>query len=123
MENIFDSQENSISLLIEKWNEIYPILKNAFEQRELSQVSRQMENGMQLFIEFLFRSNGKSVQPSLNAEMLDFYPVNFQERIQFVKSRPTSYHAFIQLSELFREHEKLYAKNIALKKASKHKTV
>lgn len=123
MEKSFDTQEHILALLIRRWNELFLSLKSAFEKRETHQIGLPMEEGMKVFIEFLFLSNGKSVQQTSNLEMLDFFPVNLAERLHFIESRPSSYHSFIQLSELFREQEKLYAKNIALKKASKHKSV
>ncbi|WP_226666829.1 YpoC family protein [Metabacillus litoralis] len=61
-------------------------------------------------------------QPIKNLELKNMFinelskkPVNCEERLHFIIKKPTQYHAFIQLQQLFIEIEKIFAKVVALK--------
>lgn len=43
-------------------------------------------------------------------------PINWTERVEFILQKPTQYHCFIQLDELFTEMKKQYYKYAAMKK-------
>ena len=48
--------------------------------------------------------------------LLEMKPVNLEERLGFIISRPTLFHSYRQLTELMVEQEKLYAKKNIVKK-------
>jgi len=57
----------------------------------------------------------------VNGKINDYLvkPVNVQERLNFIETKPRLYHSYVQLAELFSEQEKLFAKNKALNKYNK----
>jgi hypothetical protein len=46
-------------------------------------------------------------------------PVNCEERLLFVINKPTQYHSFVQLQQLFDELEKIYYKAQTVKRILK----
>ena len=83
--------------------------------------AKGMEKGIGLFIQFLSWSNDSQLTlKNLNQlTLLEIKPVNVEERLGFIISRPNLFHSYRQLSELMVEQEKLYAKKNIVKKASK----
>jgi hypothetical protein len=79
-----------------------------------------MEKGIELFTQFLLLSNGQgeTSKRSQCANSLIYKPVNVEERLAFIHSRPSLYQSFRQLCELMVEQEKIYAKITLIKKAS-----
>ena len=47
----------------------------------------------------------------INTNKLKVQPVNFMERYSFIIKKPSNYHSYIQLAQLYIEIEKLYVKN------------
>jgi hypothetical protein len=80
-----------------------------------------MKKGIGLFLQFLFWSNDKQIAVLANTSLslLEVKPVNIDERLGFIISRPNLFHSYRQLSELMVEQEKLYAKKNIVKKAFK----
>ena len=80
-----------------------------------------MKKGIGLFLQFLFWSNDRPISAieSTPLNLLEIKPVNLEERLGFIISRPNLFHSYRQLSELMVEHEKLFAKNKIIKKAFK----
>ncbi|QED48402.1 YpoC family protein [Cytobacillus dafuensis] len=118
----WELREECIPILLNEWNSEKEFLKKVFAKRERTQVTAPMKKGICLFLEFVYWGNGLPVSLTnyKNAKSLIIKPVNMVERLEFILHRPTLYHSFIQLSELMIEMEKLYVKQIALKKASQH---
>jgi hypothetical protein len=108
-----ENQGNPFSMLLHRWDEIKRILIPVFEQREFEEAQPLMEEAMLIFQELLAITNGEKLS---DLNQLKWKPVNLADRIMFIKKRINSYHAFIQLSELFIEQEKLYQKSIVIKK-------
>ncbi|WP_051633452.1 YpoC family protein [Bacillus sp. UNC41MFS5] len=116
-----DKKEVEISNLLTEWKNGKGQLEVLFREREYKNAKVLMEKGIQLFIQFLAWSNGLPVplNESLNFKQLEYKPVNVEERLAFITSRPALYHSYRQLSELMMEQEKLFVKRNILKKASK----
>ncbi|CQR46660.1 hypothetical protein BN1058_00932 [Paraliobacillus sp. PM-2] len=51
---------------------------------------------------------------------LKYAPFNSQERIPFILQQPEQYYSYIQLNELYKETEKLYAKVEILQKKTRN---
>jgi hypothetical protein len=110
--------DESITLLLTEWEKLRDELENLFRHRDQKAALHVMRKGIGLFIQFLYWSNEKQVivsklEPLAN---LEIKPVNVDERIGFIISRPNLYHSYRQLSELITEQEKLYAKQKVVKK-------
>ncbi|WP_066061061.1 YpoC family protein [Neobacillus soli] len=116
-----DNKAESITDILEEWVELKGQLEELFRARDLKNVSEMMKTGITLFIQFLSWSNEKQalLDDPKTFNQLEFKPVNLDERLLFINSRPNLYHSFRQLSELMIEQEKLFAKRNIIKKASK----
>jgi hypothetical protein len=108
-----ENQGNPFSLLLYRWEELKRILNPVFEKREFNKAQPLMEEAMLIFQELLVLTNGEDLS---DLNQLKWKPVNLADRLLFIKKRINSYHAFIQLSELFIEQEKLYQKSLVIKK-------
>ncbi|MGA9228421.1 MAG: YpoC family protein [Mesobacillus sp.] len=100
--------------IIQRWKQSKLALEGFFKNREGEKVLPIMKDSIELFYEYLSISNGKKVYGKIN----DYHvkPVNVQERLNFIETKPRLYHSYVQLAELFSEQEKLFAKNKALNK-------
>lgn len=107
----------SLQILNEKvqlqWKEARMELDKCFKNREASKAKPIMEESIKLFYDYLLLSNGTK---RFEMEKYDLEPVNYLERLDFIRARPGLYHSYVQLSELFSEQDKLVAKKIALNK-------
>lgn len=117
---ILDTDNNRISQLLRRWEELKRLLAVHFENRETEKTLIPMEEGIEIFLNFLFLTNERQ----WNKDETSIYefrwkPVNVLERISFIKRRPTLFHSYIQLSELITEQKKQYNKKIAIKKMTK----
>ena len=110
-----------ISHLLNEWEKNKIQLEALFRKREYKNTKELMEKGITLFFHFLTMSNELPLSDNApsNYNEFAFKPVNVEERLTFIMSRPALYHSYRQLSELMVEQEKLYVKRNILKKASK----
>ena len=53
----------------------------------------------------------------INTNKLKVQPVNFMERYSFIIKKPSNYHSYIQLAQLYIEIEKLYVKKMITKRS------
>jgi hypothetical protein len=112
-----DTDERTISKLLRRWKEIKGLLEVHFENRETDKILIPMEEGIEIFLNLLFLTNDDEWNKDETAIIgLQYKPINVMERISFINKRPTLYHSFIQLSELFTEQEKQYNKKKAIQK-------
>lgn len=114
--------DENIKLLLEEWNELKTILEQLFKKRDSKNTLEAMKKGIDLYCKFLFWTNDQpeqQIEPNVPL-LLDYKPVNIEERLAFIYSRPNAYPSFRQLAELMVEQEKLYVKKNIIKKASKH---
>jgi hypothetical protein len=119
MENLDDS----ITLLLEEWERVKIELGLLYRNRDQKTTIIGMKKGIGLFLQFLVWSNDKQISAleSTPLNLLEIKPVNLDERLGFIITRPNLFHSYRQLSELIVEHEKLYAKKKIVKKAFKPK--
>lgn len=116
-----ENQDNSISHLLEEWEKVKVELDLLYRNRDQKTTISGMKKGIGLFLQFLFWSNDRQISAieSTSLNLLEIKPVNLDERLSFIISRPNLFHSYRQLSELMVEHEKLYAKKKVVKKAFK----
>lgn len=100
--------------IIQRWKQSKLALEGLFKNREGEKILPIMRDSIELFYEYLFISNGKRANAGIDVYLVK--PVNVQERLHFIETKPRLYHSFVQLTELFSEQEKLFAKNMALDK-------
>ena len=78
-----------------------------------------MIEGIALFIKLVFWTNEQPVRLKnifVELEQFPATPVNVRDRLEFIMARPAHYHAYIQLSELMVEQEKIFYIQTAIKK-------
>ncbi len=110
--------EENISLLLAKWNQVRSELETLYRKRDQKSTLQLMKKGIGYFLQFLYWSNDSQVnlKEPLPLNLLVIKPVNLEERITYILSRPNLFHSYRQLSELFTEQEKLFAKKNIVKK-------
>ncbi|MBP3950633.1 YpoC family protein [Bacillus suaedae] len=96
-------------------------LRLLFRQRKSAFAKPIMTLMVALFIDLLFWSNEQRVldlgdQFFLDLDTLTYKPINCKERLEFILQSLDQYHALIQLSALFEEHKKGFAKMVILEK-------
>ena len=106
----------------EEWKTIVQQLEVVFSNREKDQIKPYMQKGITLYLSLLFWSNQLPVNlvgfPA-NLKDIKGKPVNVEERLVFILSRPYFYPSYMQLKSLMEEQFKIVAKMQALKKYSK----
>ena len=117
----WEKQAILIPEVLEEWEKVREQLSELFQNRSQNKILNVMKKGIGLFLQFLFWSNDRPVSliKPIPSEPLDCKPVNLEERIAFIISRPILFHSFRQLSELMVEQEKAYVKKNIMKKTSK----
>lgn len=113
------SLEAQITILNQQWNLLQVTLEARFRNRESKQAVPVMEQAIELFIQYIYMTNGIDSSKSKFWAECDLKPVNLEERLQFIISRPGLFHSYKQLTELFTEQEKQYAKYVALSNLKK----
>ncbi len=108
----WNDPKSSIPALLEEWGKLKGPLEELFSQRKKARAEGMMRQAAALFIEFLFWANGKPARlsPRIPYEELEYAPVNIAERLEFIIARLNLYHSSVQLTELFKEMEKINAK-------------
>jgi hypothetical protein len=121
---LVDDPHEAIKQLLIEWGAVKNQLEILYKNRDQKNTLEGMEKGISLFIQFLYWSNDRQIigKESIPVEDLEIKPVNVEERLKFIISRPNLFHSYRQLGELMIEQQKLYAKKIVLKKASKPKS-
>ncbi|GAA0347923.1 hypothetical protein GCM10008967_42810 [Bacillus carboniphilus] len=118
----WENRDEVIPLIIMEWNQERTKLHAIFKARRSKDAEPGMLRAIELFLVLVFWGNHKPVRlDGLEEQLIQLpvKPVNIQERLSFVISRPSLYPAFIQLGELFLEAEKQIIKSMALEKARK----
>ena len=113
-----EASEENISLLLAKWDEVSSELETLYRNRDQKSTLQLMKKGIGYFIQFLYWSNDRQFpsKETISFNLLEIKPVNLEERITYILSRPNLFHSYRQLSELFTEQEKLLAKKNIVKK-------
>jgi hypothetical protein len=113
-----EASEVNISFLISKWDGVKSDLETLYRNRDQQATLQLMKKGIIYFIQFLYWSNDRQVNSKepIPLNQFEIKPVNFEERLTYILSRPNLFHSYRQLSELFTEQEKLFAKKNIVKK-------
>lgn len=113
-----EASEENISLLLVNWGEIRAELEKLYRNRDQKSTLQLMKKGIGYFLQFLNWSNDRQVHSKepIPFKLLEIKPVNLEERLTYILSRPNLFHSYRQLSELFTEQEKLFAKKNIVKK-------
>jgi hypothetical protein len=101
--------------LLEEWNQCKEQLAFLFKNRDSERAGPLMKRAILLFEQFLFLSNSLDKE-KYSITNCKIKPVNVEERLDFILSRPKLFHSYKQLAELFAEQEKQFAKQIVLNK-------
>lgn len=105
-----------IPLVLDEWEKLEAQLQEQFKVRNKAGILPKMKKGIGLFIQLLFWSNERPAElkePLIFADF-SYKPVNVGDRLAFILARPELFPSFSQLSQLFIEQEKLFAKKILL---------
>ncbi len=108
-----------VPLVITQWKLLKGKTRETFKHKHRTQESNCLViQCLALFIICLYWSNHRPVKglnpTNMEITGLQRKPVNCEERLLFILVKPTQYHAFIQLEQLFDECEKSFSKAMAL---------
>ncbi|BBP90264.1 hypothetical protein BsIDN1_38820 [Bacillus safensis] len=107
-------------MMFELWDELKEKMLPRFQTRKSRCEEDDMLQGIVSMIAMFYWIKGESVQTfeweHIKQETFPVAPINWTERLEFILLKPTQYHCFIQLDELYTELKKKYGKNEALKK-------
>ncbi|WP_411809546.1 YpoC family protein [Bacillus haynesii] len=114
----WEHAEEWVPLLFAAWERTKEKLLPVFKTRKSRCSQDDMLHGVCCLIASFHWTMGEPVK-SLNWEIItrkDFgaRPMNWTERLEFILLKPTQYHCFIQLDELFTEMKKQFYKYIAI---------
>jgi hypothetical protein len=124
----WEHSERSVPVVFKQWKELQPQLQEGFIQRKSGKQNEPaLIHALSLFIVCLFWTNetyvkGLHVKNMLISDLI-LKPVNCEERLLFVINKPTQYHSFVQLQQLFDEIEKIYHKGQAIKQMKHEKGI
>jgi hypothetical protein len=107
------NREQAVEEVLSEWKLSRNKLDNLFKKRDSEKALPLMKECIHLFEQFLFISNGLN-QELDNIKDCKIKPVNVEERLDFIESKPKLYHSYRQLGELFAEQEKQFAKQAVL---------
>jgi hypothetical protein len=112
------TSEENFSLYLAKWDGIRLELETFYRNRDQKSTLHLMKKGIGYFVGYLYWTNDRLVhsQEPTPLHQLEIKPVNLEERLTYILSRPNLFHSYRQLSELFTEQEKLFAKKNIVKK-------
>ncbi|MGF7532849.1 YpoC family protein [Bacillus mexicanus] len=107
-----------VPLLFEVWEDIKESLLPVFQTRKSRCDQNDMLKGIVCLLASLHWTAGERVKSLDWAELTDksfpAKPINWPERVEFILLKPTQYHCFIQLDELFTEMKKHFYKYHAI---------
>jgi hypothetical protein len=121
----WENSEVTVKVVIEHWKMLKPEIQLSYAKRKTNlQVESISIQSISLFLLALFWTNNSPIK-SLNVKdmmisELNQKPVNCEERLLFILNKPSGYHSFIQLQQLFDELEKNFYKTLAIQRL-KHK--
>jgi hypothetical protein len=118
LEGLNENVDQAISNLLSDWERIKVELEILYRNRDQKSTLQGMKKGIGLFIQFLFWSNDRQINSKepVSINQLVITPVNLDERLAYILSRPNLFHSYRQLSELMTEQAKQYAKKNIVKK-------
>lgn len=118
----WNSKHDILPVLFKWWAEEEEALTTLFHERNFIPAKPIMITMIAAFIDCLYWMNDRKLlglnQLKEDLSMLQFKPVNCEERLEFVLLNPGRYHSFTQLRALFLESKKIYAKIKVLEQES-----
>jgi hypothetical protein len=112
--------QKDIRPFFEKWETQKEELHMLFSQRKAKKAAPYMKQSAAMYISLLFWINGQPVRRlnQLQEDIADltYKPINCAERLMFLLQQVSSYQSYIQLTELFNELRKQYAKMLIFHK-------
>ncbi|GIN85699.1 hypothetical protein J6TS2_20850 [Heyndrickxia sporothermodurans] len=108
--------KDHIPIIIELWKGKEQKLKTLFKKRS-KETKLKMINSITICFLLIFWMNGEPVHLASWKEKIKGYQhktVNLEERLEFILSNASSYLAFVQLSEIINEQNKLWVKYNAM---------
>lgn len=106
----------AVERVLSEWRHSKDELDIHFQNRDSDKALPFMKRAIDLFEQFLISSNSLSPDKYCIKDC-KIKPVNVEERLDFIVSRPTLFHSYKQLAELFNEQEKLFAKQTILNRS------
>lgn len=103
--------DKGLQEIINRWEYLQSKLEIQFQQKKHGE-ERQMIEGIALLIKYVFWTNREPVNiKKIEEKLISFHvkPINAYDRLQFILSRPFSFHTFRQIQELMIEQQKRYA--------------
>lgn len=105
------------------WEKQKTNLSALFSARNKSAVAELMYESIHQFLYLLALTNHMGFTSEENlfeeANSLEYKPINFIERFEFIKNNSKLHHSFVQLCELYNEQIKLYAKSKIIRSKQK----
>ncbi|WP_052353770.1 YpoC family protein [Neobacillus jeddahensis] len=116
-----DRRAETVENILREWEGIKAQIEPLFRERDHNNVKEWMEKGISIFKQFLCFTNEETPSQSeqIPYHQFHFKPVNIEERLSFIISRPNLYHSYRQLSELMVEQQKQFVKSTIIKKSSR----
>ncbi|WP_273126007.1 YpoC family protein [Metabacillus sp. HB246100] len=115
----WENPKEYLPIILEERQEQTTIIEDFYKKRGKENITDRMLYYLSLFLLTLFYLNYKPVKSvipqSMNLHELKRKPMNCEERLEYIMRKPSQYHAYIQLDQLFIELEKIYYKAIAMK--------
>ncbi|PJH93993.1 YpoC family protein [Bacillus sp. SN1] len=100
--------------LFEVWDDIKASLLPVFQTRKSRCDQNEMLKGIVCLLASFHWTAGERVKSldwlELTKKSFPAKPINWAERVEFILLKPTQYHCFIQLDELFTEMKKHFYK-------------
>ncbi|MEC2058924.1 MULTISPECIES: YpoC family protein [Bacillus] len=107
-----------VPLLFNVWEDIKESLLPVFQTRKSRCDQNDMLKGIVCLLASFHWTAGERVKSFDWAELTEksfpAMPINWAERVEFILLKPTQYHCFIQLDELFTEMKKHFYKYHAM---------
>ncbi|MCY7909387.1 YpoC family protein [Bacillus inaquosorum] len=104
--------------LFEVWDDIKASLLPVFQTRKSRCDQNEMLRGIVCLLASFHWTAGERVKSldwlELTKKSFPVKPINWAERVEFILLKPTQYHCFIQLDELFTEMKKHFYKYHAM---------
>ncbi|WP_079709669.1 YpoC family protein [Paraliobacillus ryukyuensis] len=108
---------------IENWKANHQAIADLFQQRRYPEAKEPVQYYTKQLVLVLGWLNDTEliVDNTLSEKLtqLTYAPFNSQERIPFILRQPEQYYCYIQLNELYKETEKIYAKVAILKQKTR----
>ncbi|MGE6629566.1 YpoC family protein [Bacillus sp. NPDC077027] len=124
-ERPWEQIEIFVPMLFDMWNETKEKMLPYFQTRKSRCEQEDMMKGIVCILAAFHWIKGTPVVTleweKVKQVSFPVAPINWTERLEFILLKPTQYHCFIQLDELFTELKKQYGKHIAMKKLKQNR--